>query len=234
MQTISFKKTYIRLLSYVKPFWYLFLIAAIGNILYAGADTSVTYMLKPLVDKGFNPQNQDFEFLHRLPFYILILFVARGAGSFAGGYAMGWIGRKVVQLFRCEIYRKLLVLPAHFYDKAARGRLLSKLTFNVDQVTAATNDAVTTIVREGATTIGLMGLMIWVNWKLFLIVLCIAPAMLMIVKVATKRFRVLSRRIQNVMADVNHIAEESINAYQEIRIYHASEQRQQTFDEANN
>ena len=68
MQTISFKKTYIRLLSYVKPFWYLFLVAAIGNILYAGADTSVTYMLKPLVDKGFNPQNQDFEFLHRLPF----------------------------------------------------------------------------------------------------------------------------------------------------------------------
>lgn len=222
------KGIYKRLLGILKPYWYVFVIAAIGNIMYAAADSYVTYLFKPLLDKGFI--DKDVAFLHMLPLIILGIFVVRGIGSFIGTYAIGWIGRKIIWIFRKRMFAHLLGLPATYYDGTSSGKLLAKLTYNVDQVTQATGNAVTTVVREGGLVIGLLVVMFITSWQLSLLVLIVVPPLLAIVRYVSRRFRKLSKRIQNAMGDVTHIAEETITGYREVRIFQGEQQQKYSFD----
>ena len=222
------KGVYKRLLGILKPYWLVFVIAAVGNVMYAAADSYVTYLFKPLLDKGFI--DKDVAFLHMLPLMILGIFVVRGVGSFIGTYAIGWIGRKIIWLFRKRMFAHLLGLPATYYDAMSSGKLLAKLTYNVDQVTQATGTAVTTVVREGGLVIGLLIVMFITSWKLSLLVLFVVPPLLAIVRYVSRRFRKLSKRIQDAMGDVTHIAEETITGYREVRIFQGEKQQSECFN----
>jgi len=219
---------YKRLLSYLKPYWYAFVFAAIGNIIFAAADSYSTYLFKPLLDKGFIDKN--YHFLQALPLIIVGLFFARGIGSFLSTYFMGWIGRRLVLQLRQKLFHHMMHLPASYFDHAASGRLLAKLTYNIDQITSATGNALTTFVRQGCFLIGLITVMFVTNWRLTLIVFIVLPIMVILVRYVTQRFRKLSRRIQNAIGDVTHVAEESIIGYREIRIFGAQEQQINLFD----
>jgi len=214
---------YKRLLSYVKQYWYAFVLAAIGNIIYAGVDSYSTYLFKPLLDKGFIDHNS--QFLRILPLIIISLFVARGIGGFLSTYFMGWIGRSMVFNFRRMLFAHMMHLPASYFDQAASGRLLAKLTYNIDQITSATGSSLTTLVRQSFFLMGLLVVMFVTNWKLTLIAFAVLPVMVLLVRFVTLRFRKLSRRLQNAIGDVTHVAEESIVGYREIRIFGAEQQQ---------
>jgi subfamily B ATP-binding cassette protein MsbA len=230
METPKLFDTYKRLLGYIKPMLGALLIAFVGNTLYAAVDSYITYLIKPIINDGFVAG--DHHFLAMLPLIVIGLFLVRGTAGVCSTYFMGYVSRKIVLIFRQEMFHKLMRLPASYFDLSASGKLLAKITYNVDQVTQATGDTLTTLVRQGFTVIGLIVVMFVISWKFTLITFLILPFVIFFVKYISNRFRKLSRRIQNGMGDVVHLAEESVVGYREVKIFGAEQQQNSYFDKA--
>ncbi|WP_111496452.1 MULTISPECIES: lipid A export permease/ATP-binding protein MsbA [Marinobacter] len=209
-------QTYKRLLSYVKPFWVAFSLAVFGNMIYAAASTGMAAAMEYVINAIENPTDQNRMLLTGM---IVGVFALRGLGTFLGQYFINYVGRHVVNALRNQVFDRLLKLPSRFFDDHSSGHLVSKLTFNVEQVADATTSAVTITLREGLTIIGLMSFMLYTNWKLTLIFVALGPVIGFVVSYASKRFRKLSRRIQGSMGDITHVASESIGGYRVVRIF---------------
>src|SRR5512135_3457496 len=137
---------YLRLLGYVKPYWRAFALSILGMAVTAATEPLLPALLKPMLDGTF--VHKDDTVIKWTPVFILVIFALRGVAGFVGTYAIGWVGNKVVMDLREEMFRKLLALPTRFYDDHATGNLISKLTFDVTQVTAAATSVVTVSVRD--------------------------------------------------------------------------------------
>ncbi|MDO8954911.1 MAG: lipid A export permease/ATP-binding protein MsbA [Gammaproteobacteria bacterium] len=230
METAKGIDTWKRLLGYIKPMWLALVVAFIGNTIYASVDSYITYLIKPIINDGFVAGNHHF--LAMLPLIVIGLFLLRGVAGVCSTYGMGYVSRKIVLIFRQQIFQKLMKLPASYFDLSASGKILAKITYNVDQVTQATGDTLTTIVRQGFTLIGLIIVMFVISWKLTLITFLILPIVALFVKYVSARFRKLSRRIQAGMGDVVHFAEEGVVGYREVKIFGAEEQQNKQFFKA--
>ena len=222
-------KLYGRLLRYVVPFWPAIIVAALGNIICAGVDSYSTYLFKPLLDKGFI--SHDLSFLHALPFIIIGLFFARGIGNIGSTYFMGFVSKKIVMIFREEMFAHIMRLPAKFFDHAASAKLLSKLTYNVDQIIQATGVTFTILIQQSFFLMGLIIVMFITNWRLTLLVFIVLPFLVVFIRYVSMRFRTLSRRIQNAVGNVMHTAEESIMGYREVKIFGGEDQQIRLFGE---
>ncbi|MEP1216221.1 MAG: lipid A export permease/ATP-binding protein MsbA [Marinobacter sp.] len=208
--------TYKRLLAYVKPFWLAFSLAVVGNIIYAAASTGMAAAMEYVITALENPTDEN-----RIQLTLLIVgvFAFRGVGTFMSQYFISYVGRQVINALRKQVFDRLLNLPSRYFDENASGRLVSKLTFNVEQVAEATTNAVTITLREGLTILGLLGFMIYTNWKLTLVFLAVGPLIALVVSYASKRFRKISKRIQGSMGDITHVASESISGYRVVRTF---------------
>ncbi|MBK2123936.1 lipid A export permease/ATP-binding protein MsbA [Fangia hongkongensis] len=221
-------KLYRRLLWEVRALWYLLAISVVGSIIYSACDAYAMYLIKPLLNKGFTPGGG--EFLKGIALLFLLLFILRGVGSFLSSYFMGKLGANVVYQFRKKMFSRFLDLPANYYDKTSSGKLLSKLLYNVDQVTSATGSAIITVVQDGAFVIGLIIVMLVTSWQLSIIVLLVAPFLAIFITWISKRFRHYSRNTQSAMGSVTHAAEEALVNYREIRIFGGQAYQQEKFD----
>ncbi len=213
----SMASVYRRLLGYAKPYWQAFAIAIVGMLVFAATEPVFAAMIKPLLDGSF--VDRDPEVVRSMPFLLVLLFLVRGVAGFFDTYFLKWVGRRVVADLRQEMFAHLLRAPARYFDNHSSGQLLAKFTFNVENVASATTSAVTTIVRDGFTIIGLMGYMLYINVTLAAIFLLIGPVMAGAVKYATKRFRRVSKRIQDRMGELTHTAQEVIDAQRVVRAF---------------
>lgn len=222
--------TYKRLLAYVKPFWLAFALAVVGNVIYAGASTGMAAAMEYVIAAIENPTEGN-----RLLLTLVIVgvFALRGVGTFMSQYFINYVGRQVINALRNDVFDRLLTLPSRYFDDNAAGRLVSKLTFNVEQVAEATTNAVTISLREGLTIVGLLSFMLYTNWKLTLIFLAVGPIIGAVVSYASKRFRRISKRIQGSMGDITHVASESISGYRVVRTFGGEDYEQQRFREVN-
>ena len=234
MSKIDGKQVYKRLLGEVKPYWVMFTLAIVGNILYAFVDAGLVKLLEPLLNEGFVARNESF--IGWIPVVVLGIFTLRGLATFLSTYFMGWVGRTVVMNFRRKLFNQYLHLPHSFYDNHSSGELLSRITFNVEQVADACTDALTVMVRESFTAIGLLIVMLSISVPLTLLFLVTMPLMALVMHIFSKRLRKYSNRVQDSMADVTHISEEAIEGHQVVKSFTGQEQAQRTFDEisANN
>src|SRR5450759_2545704 len=178
---------YIRLLNYVKPYWRTFAISILAMAVTAATEPLLPALLKPMLDGTFI--HKDDTIIKLAPLIILVLFFVRGIASFVGTYAIGWVGNKVVMDLRDEMFHKLLTLPTRFYDDHATGNLISKLTFDAAQVTAAATNVVTVSIRDSIITIGLLGWLFYLNWKLTLLSLVMFPVIAIILRIINTRLR---------------------------------------------
>lgn len=207
---------YKRLLGYVRPYWVAFMLSILGYAIYAASSTAFAHVMKLLVDSiqdGMDGKRLFF------PLLVVAIFALRGVGTFLGTYFMAHVARQVVHFLRLDLFKSFLVLPARFYDHNSSGHLVSRLTYNVEQVTGAATNAITVLIREGLFVIGLMVYLIWVNWALALVFVAVTPIIGVVVSYASKRFRKISRRIQGSMGDVTHVASEAISGYRVVRSY---------------
>lgn len=211
------KGVYRRLLKYVLPYWWAFGLGVLGSIIFSGVDAAVARFVKPLLDLGFVQRNPAF--LKTLPFIIAGLFLARGIASFVARYFMARVGRDVVKTLRNQMFDHLLRLPASYYDQATSGQLLSKILYNVDQVAEACTNAVTTSVQSVALIIGLLVVMLSINWHLTILYFLVAPVIAVVIRVTSKRMRRVSSKVQNYLGDVTHISEETIEGYKVVKIF---------------
>jgi len=208
---------YLRLLGYVKPYWRAFAVSILGMAVTAATEPLLPALLKPMLDGTF--VHKDDTVIRLAPIIILVIFLVRGVASFIGTYAINWVGNKVVMDLRDEMFRKLLSLPTHFYDDHATGNLISKLTFDVTQVTAAATNVVTISIRDSIIIVGLLGWLFYLNWKLTLLSLVMLPVIAIIIRTINSRLRTASRDSQRAMGDITQVIEESITAHKVVKLF---------------
>ncbi len=222
---------YRRLLEYVRVEWRSFALAVVGYAIYAASSTALAEMMKRLID---GIQNPDASFRLFLPLFVIVMFAARGVGTFLGTYFMSNVSRNVVHRLRCNVFNHMLHMPGRFFDMHSSGHLISRVTYHVEQVTGAATNAVTTILREGLFVIGLIGYLFWTNWLLTLIFMGVTPLIGLVVRYTSKRFRKISGRIQNSMGEVTHVASEALSGYRVVRTHGAEEYEKKRFEAASN
>ena len=220
---------YKRLLVYLKPLKFFFILSIIGNAIYAGASAYMAKALEFVINTVENPTDENRILL---PALIIALFALRGLGGFLGGYFIAYVGRNIVHKIRTEVFGRYLGLPSGYFDASSSGHLISRITYNVEQVSSAATDAVTVLVREGLTVVGLFIVMVTSNWKLTLIFLCLGPFIGLMVAYVSKRFRKLSKRIMASVGNVTHVTSEVVNGYRVVRIFGGEEYETKRFDEA--
>ncbi|MEG0343867.1 MAG: lipid A export permease/ATP-binding protein MsbA [Acinetobacter sp.] len=219
-------KVYIRLLSYLKPYWGIALLVVVGFGINAATEVSVAKLLKFIIDaiQGGNRGDLDW-----FPVLIVLLIFFRGLGLFMGGYFTAVISRSLVFSIRQEIYAKLLKLPSQYYLDNSSGHITAKIMYNVEQLTAASSESLKILVRDGAITLGLMGYLLYTNWRLTLCIFIFVPIIGLLVRKASKRLRKLSLQVQNTMGDVNHIVQETVSGNAVVKSFAGEESEQQRF-----
>lgn len=207
---------YKRLLAYVKPHRGIFAISVIGYIIFSITGVATAEWLGWTVDQ-VTAQNPDARIIS--PILCVLIVLVRGIGGFMGGYSLEYISNSIIHKLRCEIMDRLLVLPMRYYDNSTAGRLVSKVTYDVQQISGAATNAVTVIFREGLTVVGLLISLFWSNWRLSLVFLLVAPCVAIVVGLASSKFRKYSRQMQNSMGDVTQITNESIKGQKVVRSF---------------
>ncbi|MDX1754820.1 MAG: lipid A export permease/ATP-binding protein MsbA [Marinobacter sp.] len=203
-----------------------FALAVVGNIIYAAASTAMAAAMEYVIEAIENPTDKNRLLLTAL---IVGVFAFRGLGTFMSQYFISYVGRNVIFVLRNQVFERLMSLPSRYFDDNASGRLVSKLTFNVEQVADATTNAVTITLREGLTILGLLGFMLYTNWKLTAVFVVVGPIIGLVVSYVSKRFRKLSKRIQNSMGDITHVASESISGYRVVRTFGGEDYERERF-----
>lgn len=222
---------YKRLLKYVKPYWVGFAAVVFAMVIYAATETGLAALMKPLMDGSF--VDRDPTVIKLLPLVLIGLFIVRGFSDFFTTYGLGWISRNVIKTLREEMFNKLIVLPASFFDHSTSGQLMSKLLYDVEQVAEAATDAILTIIRDTLTIIGLLAWMIYLNGLLSLIILLTVPFIGLLVYNISVRFRRLSKNIQDSMGDVGHVSSEIIDGHREVKTFGSQAYETKRFDRVN-
>ena len=231
-------KIYFRLLGYVRPYIGLFLISIVGFLIFASTQPMLGYILKYFVDGLSNPQAvlfpgvpylRDMQLLQAVPLLIVLIAAWQGLGSYLGNYFLAKVSLGLVHDLRVELFNNLLTLPNRYFDKHNSGHLISRITFNVTMVTGAATDAIKVVIREGMTVIFLFASLLWMNWRLTLVMIAILPLIAIMVRTASKKFRKQSKKIQVAMGDVTHVASETIQGYRVVRSFGGEIYEQQRF-----
>ncbi len=221
-------KIYFRLLGYVKPYIGLFLLSIVGFLIFASTQPMLGYILKYFVDGLSNPDAvlfptipylRDLRLLQAVPILIVLIAAWQGFGSFLGNYFLAKVSLGLVHDLRVQLFNNMLTLPNRYFDKHNSGHLISRITFNVTMVTGAATDAIKVVIREGMTVIFLFASLLWMNWRLTLVMIAILPLIAVMVSTASKKFRKQSKKIQVAMGDVTHVASETIQGYRVVRSF---------------
>lgn len=221
-------KVYLRLLSYLKPFWGIAILVVIGFALNAATEVSVAKLLEKIITAI---QEKDRSFTALFPALVVLLMFFRGVGLFMGGYFTAVISRNLIFNIRQEVFAKLLRLPAQYYLDNSSGHITAKIMYNVEQLTAASTESLKTIVQQGLITIALLGYLLYINWKLTCCILIFGPLIGLIIRKASKRMRKLSTQVQNTMGDVNHVVQESVNGHLVVKGFGGQAAEQARFKE---
>lgn len=200
-------QVYFRLIAYLKPYWAYAVLVLIGFTLSAATEVSIAKLLEFIINAI---QNKNTAQTSLFPFLIVLLIFVRGVGSFLGDYFSALISRNLIFTIREEVFAKLLRLPSNYYLENSSGHITSKVLFNIEQLTAASSESVQTLFKEGLITLGLLGYLLYQNWRLTLVILIFSPLIGLSVSKAAKRMRRLSTQVQDTMGDVNHVVQESI------------------------
>jgi len=224
--------TFKRLLSYVRPYSMGLVAAVIGMIGYGGIDTLFIYSIKPLIDEGLTGNNPAV--LTWMPVFVLGIMLFRGIFNFISGYCMSWVGSNVVMSLQRELFTHLMRMPVSFFDKESTGKLMSKITYDTGQIANAASNTLVKVVREGVTIIGLLGLMFYHSWQLSLIFFIVGPVVGYATSVVSKRFRKISKNMQEAMGQVTNTTEQMLNGHKEVLTFNGQHIEAERFNSVSN
>jgi subfamily B ATP-binding cassette protein MsbA len=224
-------RAYRRLLHYVGPYRGRFILGIGGAIVFALANSSFALFAKTFGDGTFT--HRDPRTIVWVPLALVGIFLLRGLGDFTQTYFMGNVGRHIVNQIRAEVFRHILRLPVSFFDRNSAGTLLSRLTYNTEQIGQATTDSIIILVRSVLTIAASVAILLWMNARLSLIALTMGPLVGWLVSIINRYFRRYSRRIQDSMGDVTRVAKESFEAPRLLKVYNAEAHLNRQFDAVN-
>ncbi|WP_241242298.1 lipid A export permease/ATP-binding protein MsbA [Thalassotalea sp. G2M2-11] len=218
-------------MGYAKVYKTAGIFAVICMLGYASIDVYFLSKLPALIDEGLSGDNP--EFMRWAPLFVIVCFIVRGIFHFLSNYCLAWVGNNVVADLRQSIFEHVMAMPVAFHDRTSTGTLISKLTFDTEQVLQATSKSLLTLVQQGAFVIGLLVLMFWQSWELSSIFLVITPVIAIIVTVVSRRFRKVSKNIQNAMGEVTKAAEQTFNGHKVVLSFDGQTRENERFGQIN-
>ncbi len=218
---------YKRLFGYLKQYWKLFALSLLALAVAAATEPAFARLMKPLVDGGF--VERDGASMIWTPLAIVGLFLLRGVTSFINDYSTTWLAGHLVMRLREEMFEKLLRLPVSYYDDNASGRVLSRIAYDVNQVTEAGFNIITVTVKDGITILGLLTLLFYTDWQLTLICLTMIPVVGVSIRFVGRRLRALSRQNQATMGQMTQVLGESIDCQRVVKVYGGEKYEAQRF-----
>ncbi|EGR0107748.1 lipid A ABC transporter ATP-binding protein/permease MsbA [Vibrio vulnificus] len=225
-------RTFKRLWTFIRLYKSGLAVAVVALIINAVSDTYMVSLLKPLLDEGFGSAESDF--LRTLPLLVFGLMFIRGISSFVSTYCLSWVSGNVVMQVRRMVFNHYMQMPVSYFDKEKSGSLLSRITYDSEQVSAATSQALVSIVREGTSIIGLLVLMFYNSWQLSLVLILVAPVVAWAIGFVSKRFRKISKNMQTTMGIVTSSAEQMLKGHKVVLSYGGQEVEKSRFDVVSN
>lgn len=224
--------TFKRLWLYIRRYKIFLLIATVALILNALSDTYLVSLLKPLLDEGLN--SADSHFFKILPLIITGVILVRGVSAFTSSYCLSWVSGYVVMQIRRSVFNKLMHMPVKFFDQEPTGSLLSRITYDSDQVASAASRVIVSLIREGTSILGLLLLMFWNSWRLSSVLLIVAPLVAWAGHTVSKRFRHISKNMQSTMGEVTSSTEQMLRGHKVVLSYGGYAVEKKRFDDVSN
>lgn len=224
--------TFRRLLGYLKHYRFGFVVAILGMIGYASVDVFFLSQFDQFIDRGIT--KRDMDYLALAPVAVIVLFLLRGVFHFIASYCLNWSGTHIVKDLRQQLFEKMLALPVSYHDQHSTGELISRITYDAEQIKQASSKALVVLIHEGAFVIGLLALMFYNSWQLSAIFLVIAPVIALIVSHVSRRFRQISNNMQGAMGQVTSSAEQMLNGHKVILSFGGKSLEAKRFSEVNN
>ncbi|WP_333796538.1 lipid A export permease/ATP-binding protein MsbA [Rheinheimera sp.] len=228
----SSASTFRRLLGYLKHYRFGFVVAILGMIGYASVDVFFLSQFDQFIDRGIT--QRDMDYLALAPVAVIVLFLLRGVFHFIASYCLNWSGTHIVKDLRQQLFEKMLALPVSYHDQHSTGELISRITYDAEQIKQASSKALVVLIHEGAFVIGLLALMFYNSWQLSAIFLVIAPVIALIVSHVSRRFRQISNNMQGAMGQVTSSAEQMLNGHKVILSFGGKILEAKRFEEVNN
>jgi subfamily B ATP-binding cassette protein MsbA len=226
------KQLYLRLLGYARPYRKIFALSILFTVILALTQPVLAALFKPLLDGSF--VEKDLETIRLMPLALIGLFIVRGLATYSSTMAIQWVANKVIMDLRNEMFQQLMTLPNRYYDENPTGTILSKVTFNVQQVASASTDVLIVMVRDSLSVLGLLAWMLYLDWQLTLSILVIGPLIGLLVNAISKRLRRLSGSIQETMGEMTHVLEESIQGNKVVKLFGGQDYERKRFAEITN
>ncbi|GAA5189051.1 lipid A export permease/ATP-binding protein MsbA [Ferrimonas gelatinilytica] len=224
--------TFKRLWPYVRPYKGAFVLAILAMAVYGGVDAAMIYLVKPLIDTGLAEGNASA--LRWAPVLIVGLFIIRGLGNFVSTYCMAWVSQHVIRAMRQSVFEKYLRLPVSYFDTRSSGDLISKVTYDTEQVSRASSSALVSMVRDGFTVLALLFIMFNESWQLSAIFFLVGPVIAWVIALVSRRFRKVSRNIQAAMGGVTSAAEQTLKGHKNVLAFGGQQLEAARFAEVNN
>ena len=212
------RQLYFRLLTYVRPYSRVFILAMLCMGLSSLIEPAFPALMKVLLDEGFVKNQGNMDWLI-YPLGILAVFLVRAILGFIGDYAMSWVSNNVIAELRLAMFDRLLKLPNSYYGDAQSGRLMSKIAYDVNGVAVAATSAITTLVKDSLSVLGLLLWLLYLNWQLTLITLAIIPLIALVVRGFGGRLRRISRGIQESQGTISQVLQEAIEGQKVVKIF---------------
>ncbi|MER2538062.1 MAG: lipid A export permease/ATP-binding protein MsbA [Azonexus sp.] len=222
------RELYLRLLSYVRPYWKAFVAALVCLGLASLAEPVFPAMMKYLLDDGFSKASGTWDWV-LYPLAIMGIFLARAIFGFIGDYAMSWVSNNVIAELRQKMFERMIRLPSSYYSDNLSGRLMSRIAYDVSGVAGAATSALTSLVKDSLSIIGLMGWLVYLNWRLTLITLSVVPFIAFVVRTFSKRLRSVARGQQESMGKITQVLQESIEGNKVVKIFGGQKYEEERF-----
>lgn len=207
-------KTFKRLVPYISNYKLVLFVSILALIVNALSETYLISLLKPLLDEGFGSTESDF--LNKMPYLILIMIIVRGGSGFISSYCMSFVSSNIVMKIRRELFNHFMNMPVSFFNKNSTGELLSRITYDSEQIASASSSALVKMVRETASIIGLLCLMFWNSWQLSIVLVVIAPIVAFAIRFVSKRFRKVSSNMQDAMGKLASTSEQMLKGHKTV------------------
>ncbi|MGC6357595.1 lipid A ABC transporter ATP-binding protein/permease MsbA [Pasteurella multocida] len=229
---LSTVQTFKRLWPIISPFKLGLVVSGIALVINALADAGLISLLKPLLDEGFG--KADVSFLRTMSYVVVLVIFLRGISNFISSYCLSWVSGKVVMIMRRRIFKHLMFMPVPFFDQNSSGRLLSRITYDSELVANSSSGALITIVREGAYIISLLAVMLYTSWQLSIVLFLIGPIIAVLIRFVSKRFRELSKNMQNSMGELTSTAEQMLKGHKVVLSFDGQIVEEERFNHVSN
>lgn len=227
---MSSGQLYRRLLNYLRPYWRTVALALVTMAVIASLEPALPALMKPLVDDSFI--GKDKQAMLWIPIALLLVFVVKGLAEYFAKVLSQSVAQRVMADLRAAMFSKMLLIPTEQQKQLGSANLLSRVTFNVNQVASALSEVWIVIIRDTLIIIGLLAFLLYTSWQLTLFIIAIAPIASWIIHKASGLMRTSSNEVQNSMGKLTQILEEGLAGRKEISIYAAQQHEQQRFNHA--